>query len=416
MLAIKSRNHSRRSSGVAFIRQLGCVAALLLSLACNASVHDAKRHAQARSATAVTTPRNGQVQPEITREQMFGLLTTHTWCTEPLLAHTNSAPPQMSVESQVVLLRDGRYNVFLSDDEIEAPDELAPGGSWNFAKTGAREGVLYLGTADRQVRRIVTFYFLSDNQLEVNGAFSNRGLMTYLRCQPVATTGADTSAELPLIDLGDDLKKLAGRTWRVVSDVAPTGTPSELHVERDGTVLVTVPSSECDDRTRSTRYYGRIVEHLLGGACRKRAPYDPTSFTSSGKFLTHLRQPYLPASNGSPERYLLLPFEDGSGLEGVVAYAPPLRKSPRPFRIELWDVRSEREVSGTLTITEDLATSTGRESRSLVVVPVRGVIGPQQSVVREIVIDSFPKTPAWLTFTYQPENAREPQRVRHYSP
>jgi hypothetical protein len=357
-------------------RPVSLMFVLVLLAACTSMVKTTHVSKRTRAGAAMSLP------GDMSREQMFDALSSHEWCTDP------TSPPGTS--SRVLLLRDGRQNLMLSDDDSAL---MAPTGSWNFAKLGAHDGALYIAsddTDDTKVTRIILFRFPSYDELELVNTFGQLSTIKYFRCQPLSTSAIRTSRELPALDLGSPWKQLAGTRWRINSELFGV-SPTAIQFETAGTVLVSLPSAECTEETRRNRDYGWPVGAPAGSSCIKRTPFDADEYRLTHGVLVHQKKPYLRENDVFNNRRFWLVFAVAR-LEGAVTYVPPLWTNPRRFQIELWGDGIRRLSGASLAITQ-FGGDAGSGGLDLAAIPLQGALSPEGTVLLDVTIADFPSNP-----------------------
>jgi len=367
--------------------------------------------------TRGSVPRQVVAAPEsesptgVARQEMFLILTSHTWCNALRPAGDDSAPPRVLHESELTLMRNGTYGLIELDDTVE-PRE--PGG-WNFKETGPSAGMLYLADSNGKTRRTVLFEITAAGRLEAHGLRETTDVDLYVPCGPVAEATITWADALPSVRMEDAVMKLGGTKWSLVSDVA-SPAPTEIEFLPDGRVHLTLETSHCGNR--ASWRYGRPLNTLPDGRCREEMPYRSSRVRQTGKFVVMGVAPYLPAENLPVERFMLLYFLPGR-LEGVVAYTPPLRSTPLNAKIELWNDGGSAVGLGDLVITQYAFTASGRQERPVARVAINGVLQPDESFSTEAALrlaplDEEPWSRVHLAFELDVTGRRDPALVSHH--
>jgi hypothetical protein len=310
---------------------------------------------------------------DLTREEMFEALTSHTWCDRdfPQPTETSEFFKEYRLETGLALYRDGTFEPEYTSDIAYPPTPTR----WNFQKTGPGRGILYLADPQGRTASIAVFELVAPDRLHVAGLWEHHTtVFKYGRCDANPRTDAladdlpeiarqralavlagtawprvrDESRDEPSITVTyadgrivekspeipsrEALAVLPPTVWTLVSDEAPsTKQPAKIVVFGDGRTHVTLPPSSCT--SPSEAQLGLPVRRLPDGGCIEEVPYS-TRYRRTGRFLLYDSAPYLPAEADLSERYVVLHFFRGQ-MEGVVAYVPPLRL-PATIRVELW--------------------------------------------------------------------------------
>ncbi|HYO76270.1 MAG TPA: hypothetical protein VE010_07395, partial [Thermoanaerobaculia bacterium] len=189
------------------------------------------------SACAAYTP--PPVYREMTRQEMFRALTTHTWFGETIDKGGRKETFEAIPYGRFRLFPNGNYDYEMMYDEgIATPRS----GQWNFVKTGARTGVLRL-SVDQNVFQVVLFAFATRNRLVTRGEGFQRA---YLRREPRLNSSLAENGDLPEVPLPRSLDALVGTTWLLATDnrLLPH-VPLELTFRSDGRVEQILTAEEC---------------------------------------------------------------------------------------------------------------------------------------------------------------------------
>lgn len=299
-----------------------CSLLLLTVVAGCASAH--------RAASAATTV-------ELSREEMFEALTSHTWCDRDFPAGPTAPEPPFDVpmRTQLSLYRDGTFLPEYTSDIYWGPAQTR----WNFQKTGPGKGVLYLVDPWNRTGSIAVFEFLTSDRLRLSGLWANStAIVTYGRCDanesveglaedlpeiarkialavlagtswprvsdepsPITVTHADGSVVEESLDVPsrEAVAALAPTVWTSVSDLS-RDQPAKIEVFGDGRTYVTLPASSCTSSNEGQ--LGLPVRRLPDGGCIEEVPYN-ARYRRTGRFLLFNNAPYLPVGADLKVRY-----------------------------------------------------------------------------------------------------------------
>jgi hypothetical protein len=357
---------------------------LLLAAACSVQTQGTNHQQGGGARTPETNRVPSTVAPalpsEMTREEMVASLTTHAWCDMESLAYTNPSPPRSLPASQLTLRRDGTYETFIVKDTIEP---RIPPRNWNLRKTEPGRGVLYLASEDGVAERIVLLHFLSADEIEVRGLWPNTSVYTYLRCQPLPVSGSAGQRELPEVPLPSVVGALSRARWKLVTENSGNFVATSVEFLPDGRVHSTYGPESC----KAWRQPGhdRILETRVDGTCVDEFPFNRSRVRQTGRFVRMGKSVYLPEAEVTAERYLFLHFALDV-VEGVASYMPPLRRTPLPVQVEVWNLTDRPAEIGPLNVSQ-LTGDPTTESRRLGAIDLGPAIKPRTSVQGAAVLD-----------------------------
>ncbi|HEX8254052.1 MAG TPA: hypothetical protein VF846_12975 [Thermoanaerobaculia bacterium] len=338
--------------------------------------------------------------PEMTREEMFLALSTHTW------VHKNVEFLKKQMFERVPygrlqLRSNGTYDY---DLQLEPTDDYDMAGRWNFRKTGARSGVLHLTREPKGEIDVALFEFVTDDRMIVRAAYVDG---EYLRREPRLDPLPGSPENLPEVRLPEALLRLVGTRWRLVSDAPTPQTPVELQVLPDGTVLEVRGAEGCVGEDGVSDGVRRRVANRPDGGCVMEVPYT-NRFSWRPPFLWVRSWIYLPVDDVGAERFIHIPF--GDRVSALLSFVPS-GGLPREMVLELSGVRPGgtfimREaalVDGTFVTLQELVTLTideGAESGS-----VRRHLHLDRTVVNG--------SPTLVVFSYAAQPAEAPHIWTH---
>ncbi|HYO76272.1 MAG TPA: hypothetical protein VE010_07405 [Thermoanaerobaculia bacterium] len=339
--------------------------------------------------------------PEMTREEMFRALSTHTWFGEMIDNGGRRETFEAIPYGELRLFADGRYDHRMHYDEGHTPPLS---GQWNFAKTGPRTGALRFTNGEDI--HIVLFAFPTNDRLVVR----DRPLqLAYVRREPRLESTHGPASDLPDVPLPAALVALVGTRWVSAADNPAPHVPLSVTFLPDGRVQQELTREECPPDVNAEDMMFR--RHRPDGTCVMDRPFTAGIRRQERFVFLYSIWPYLPAGSLGPERFGILKFKQP--LEGWISYVPT-GGVPSELRISLVGAAP----GATLTIGEMIYENAKTVmTRQLAKVVVAEPIQRDMTTSIHVTFERPPSSPATpLMFAYRAPSAKEPVIAIHYFP